>query len=296
MRGWLLALLLLCGWGAVAQAEPTAIPALSARVTDLTGTLDAQQRGQLEQQLAALEQRKGAQLAVLMIPSTGEDSIEQYAVRAFEQWKLGRKGVDDGALLVVAKDDRALRIEVGYGLEGAVTDALAGRIIREQMVPRFQQGDFAGGVQAGVDSLEKLIDGEALPEPSHTANGGQPDVPGDPLAWLFVLTIGVPVLGNLFGARRTPGAKVGRSLLYSLVVGALAGVGSLAFGGGAAQALVNGGIGVGFALMVYLFLAFGGRGGGGGFGGGRGGGFGGGGGGFSGGGGSSGGGGASGRW
>src|SRR5690606_17894367 len=134
-------------------------PPLQGRVTDLTSTLNAGQSQALSSKLADLEKRKGAQIALLLVPTTAPESIEQYAVRAFETWRLGRDNVDDGILLVVAKDDRALRIEVGYGLEGAVTDALAGRIIREQITPRLGQGDFYGGLQAGVDSLTKLIDG-----------------------------------------------------------------------------------------------------------------------------------------
>ncbi len=170
---WLLAALLLC-WAVVLQAAPVAIPPLSARVTDLTQTLDAGQRAQLESQLAGLEQRKGAQIAVLLVPTTGEDSIEDYTVRAFEQWKLGRKGVDDGVLLVVAKNDRTLRIEVGYGLEGTITDVQAGRIIREQIVPFFQKGDFAGGIQAGVDSLIALIE---PPSAAITPDGSEDELP-----------------------------------------------------------------------------------------------------------------------
>lgn len=289
-RRWLLLLALLC-WGGLALAAQVAVPALNARVTDLTGTLDAAQRARLEQQLAALEQRKGAQLAILLIPSTGDESIEQYAVRAFEQWKLGRKNIDDGVLLVVAKDDRALRIEVGYGLEGAITDVLAGRIIREQVVPRFQQGDYAGGIQAGVDSLETLIDGEALPSPS---GGDGSRLPGDPLAWLFVLTLGVPLLSGLLPVP-LPQQKLARFLVYSVLVGVLSGLGSLLFFTGIGRVLLNGGIGFFFALGIYVLMLFrgggGGMRGGGGFGGGPGGG-----GGFSGGGGTSGGGGASGRW
>ncbi len=296
MRAWLLALALLCGAG-LAQAE-VAVPPLSARVTDLTATLDAQQRDRLEQRLAALEQRKGAQLAVLMIPSTGEESIEQYAVRAFEQWKLGRKGVDDGVLLVVAKDDRSLRIEVGYGLEGAITDALAGRIIREQMVPRFREGDFAGGVQAGVDSLEKLIDGEALPEPQQATQGDDLGLPAGSLLPLFALLAGVPLLGRLLPLPFMRQRSFGRYVACSVAVGMLAGLLSLVLTFSFA-ALVNNGVSAFvFALIAYPFFLLpagffrGGRGGG--FGGG---GFGGrGGGGFGGGGGSSGGGGASGRW
>lgn len=171
MRAHLIALLLLLASACVSAAP--AVPALKQRVTDLTATLDASQSAALEARLAALETEKGAQIAVLIVASTGEDSIEAYATRVFEQWKLGRKGVDDGILLLVAKDDRALRIEVGYGLEGAVTDVQAARIIRERITPAFREGDFFGGIQAGTDALSGLVRGEPLPEPS--ARERQPD-------------------------------------------------------------------------------------------------------------------------
>lgn len=171
MRAHLIALLLLLASACVSAAP--AVPALKQRVTDLTATLDASQSAALDAQLAALEAEKGAQVAVLIVASTGADSIEAYATRAFEQWKLGRKGVDDGILLLVAKDDRALRIEVGYGLEGAVTDVQAARIIRERITPAFREGDFFGGIQAGTDALSGLVRGEPLPEPS--AREPQPD-------------------------------------------------------------------------------------------------------------------------
>ncbi|MBB4818349.1 uncharacterized protein HNP29_001725 [Pseudomonas alcaligenes] len=171
MRASLFSLLLVLVSLGAGAAQP--VPALTQRVTDLTATLDAGQSAALEHQLAALEKEKGAQLAVLIIPSTGEESIEAYAIRVFEQWKLGRKGVDDGILLLVAKDDRALRIEVGYGLEGAVSDVLASRIIRERITPAFREGDFFGGIQAGTDALSGLVRGEPLPKPS--AREPQPD-------------------------------------------------------------------------------------------------------------------------
>src|SRR3989338_8628462 len=144
-RVFLLALLL-CG---AAQAE-VAVPPLSTRVTDLTATLDAQQIQALEARLAAFEAKKGAQLAVLIIPTTQPETIEQFGMRAAEAWQLGRKGVDDGALLLVAKDDRALRIEVGYGLEGALNDATAKRIIAEIITPFFKRGEFYAGIESGT--------------------------------------------------------------------------------------------------------------------------------------------------
>lgn len=323
---WLLAALLLC-WAAVLQAAPVAIPPLSARVTDLTQTLDANQRAQLESQLATLEQRKGAQLAVLLIPTTGEDSIEDYAVRAFEQWKLGRKGVDDGVLLVVAKNDRTLRIEVGYGLEGTITDVQAGRIIREQIVPHFKTGDFASGIQAGVDSLIALIEPPATtatqepgavqpmqpaPAPDYNdaysnRNASTPEeVPPSRLLGMLALLIGVPLLGLLVPVQWMRQRSMGRYLLCSALVGGAASA-VLLFSEANPEALQQQMIGaVSIPLVLYIFflppmwLTMGvlqllmsiissiGRGGRGGGGGG--------GGGFRGGGGSSGGGGASGRW
>lgn len=157
----------LAGWALLAQAQQLApVPEFGARVVDQSGVLDAAQRQRLEAQLAALEQRKGAQVAVLIVPSTAPETIEQYATRAFEKWKIGRDKVDDGVLLLMASDDRALRIEVGYGLEGAIPDSAAGRIINEYIVPRLRAGDWPGAVQAGVTALERRIEGEELPPPA----------------------------------------------------------------------------------------------------------------------------------
>ena len=146
-------------------ADLQRIPALTARVTDTTGTLDAGQKLALESSLAALEQRKGAQLAVLMVPSVKPEEIEQYSIRVVDAWKLGRRNVDDGALLIIAKEDHRVRIEVGRGLEGAIPDAASARIIREYITPKFRAGDFYGGIVDATDALTKLIDGEPLPPP-----------------------------------------------------------------------------------------------------------------------------------
>jgi uncharacterized protein len=148
-----------------ARAAIVPVPPLTARVIDQTNTLDASQKQALESQLAALEQRKGSQLAVLIVPTTGDEAIAQYSLRVVEAWKLGRKGIDDGALLVVAKDDHHIRIEVGKGLEGPIPDAIANRVIDEYIVPKFRADDFGGGLQAGVQRLAALIDGEPLPPP-----------------------------------------------------------------------------------------------------------------------------------
>ncbi|HUO69001.1 MAG TPA: YgcG family protein, partial [Gammaproteobacteria bacterium] len=151
---------------ALPLAAQQPVPRLSGRVVDTTSTLASSERAALEQKLAALEQRKGSQVAVLMVKTTQPEAIEQFSLRVAEAWKIGRGKTDDGILVVVAKDDRNMRIEVGYGLEGAVPDALAKRIIAEQITPHFRDGDYAGGLNAGVDALAKLIDGEPLPPPA----------------------------------------------------------------------------------------------------------------------------------
>ena len=165
-RAWpaLLALLWLALPPACAgAAEPVPLPALSGRVTDLTGTLDATQRGRLEAQLAAIDRSGRAQIAVLLLPTTQPETIEQFGIRLAEAWKIGRKDADNGVIVIVAKSDRKMRIEVGYGLEGAIPDAIASRIIRERMAPRFKQGDFFGGLQAAVQALEAQLGGAPMP-------------------------------------------------------------------------------------------------------------------------------------
>ena len=288
-----MALLAACALAfATLAAAQVPVPPLTGHVTDLTGTLSAEQKAQLEQTLTAFEARKGSQIAVLMLPTTAPEDIEQYALRVGEQWKLGRKKVDDGAILVVAKDDRALRIEVGYGLEGALTDVTAKRIISDTILPRFRQQDFNGGVNAGVTQMLKVIDGEALPAPAQRQGSGRGDSDiGSYAPVLFVVALAVggvlrSVLGKMLGAVVTGGVV---SVVAWFVVGAVS------------IALVAGVIALVVTLMGGGMLGRGLGGGGGYYGGGRGGGFGGGGfggggGGFSGGGGGFGGGGASGKW
>lgn len=268
-------------WSFLAGAE-VAVPPLTGRVTDQTATLTAEQKAALEQTLQAFEARKGSQLAVLIVSTTAPEAIEQYALRVAEQWKLGRKKVDDGAVLVVAKDDRALRIEVGYGLEGALNDATSKRIISETITPRFKQGDFYGGITAGVDQIIRVNDGEPLPESKGKRAGDTPDMSQYiPIIFILALVVGGvlrAVLGRFPGALVTGGAV---AVIAWLIVGT------------AFIALVAGAI----ALFVTLLSGgMGGRGVGGHYGGFGTGGFGRGGGGFGGGGGGFGGGGASGRW
>ena len=280
LSGLLLAAALLAA-PSLATAD-VAVPALRARVTDLTATLDVEQKSTLEKTLAAFEAKKGAQIAVLMVPTTEPETVEQYAVRVEEVWKLGRKGVDDVVLLVIAKNDRKLRIEVGYGLEGALTDAVAKRIIADDIVPRFKQGDFYGGVTAGVDRITRVIDGEALPPP-RAASASQNSSGGDNL--FFIGFIMVFVVGGILRA------IFGR-MLGAGIIGGVMGFIVWSVIGLLPWALV-----AGVVAFIFGLMGGGGQSSGGGFGGGgyRGGGYSGGGG-FSGGGGSSGGGGASGSW
>lgn len=267
-------------------AAQVAVPQLKSRVTDLTGTLPAQSVTQLEQRLAAFERDRGTQVAVLLVPTVKPEAIEQYAVRVFEQWRLGRKGVDDGALLVIAKNDRELRIEVGYGLEGALTDATSRRIIDEHIVPHFKRGDFAAGIESGVERILRVAGGEPLPPPA-TRNSRSTGLPFAP-EWLIAIFVFLQVMNRVLRA------MLGRVLAAGLLAG-LAG-GALWLITGSMLWVVIGGI--------VVFTATIGDGGGGALRGGRGGwsssggswSSGAGGGGFSGGGGSSGGGGASGRW
>ncbi|BAO31372.1 TPM domain-containing protein [Sulfuritalea hydrogenivorans] len=269
-----LALLWLLLPGIGRAAEPVPLPALSARVTDLTGTLDATQRGRLEAQLAAIDRAGRAQIAVLLLPTTQPEAIEQFGIRLAEAWKIGRKGADNGVIVIVAKNDRRMRIEVGYGLEGPIPDAIASRIVNERMAPAFRQGDFFGGLQTAIAALDQALGGagqpgETVPAPIAAPQGGeQPDW----IEWLFLVVAGAGFLRMMFG------------LFGSLAAAAIGGwLGFMVFG--------SLGIAAGAAVLVFL-LSFvnvfsGGRGGGG---------FSGGGGGFSGGGGGFGGGGASGRW
>lgn len=273
MRRLLILLALLCS-GLLHADVP--VPPLQAHVTDTVGLLSADQRAALEQKLVAFEQRKGSQLAVLTVASTAPEAIEQYGIRVAEAWKLGRKGTDDGLILLVARDDHAVRIEVGYGLEGVVPDAVANRVIDEILAPHFRDGDFAGGIDAAMTRLIGLIDGEPLPPPpAHPAasNGSTLDNSG-PLGGLLMVAL---VIGQIL-----------RALVGPLLAGIVVGVGGFAAGfllvGSLAAALLLG-IG-GFVLTLFgvMFLGGGGFGGGGGNDG------------FRGGGGGFGGGGASGRW
>jgi len=180
-------------------ANPVAVPALKARVTDLTQTLSADSVQALEAKLAAFETAKGSQLAVLIVPTTQPETIEQYGIRVVDAWKLGRKGSDDGLLLLVAKDDRTVRIEVGYGLEGVIPDVVAKRVIEEVITPRFKIGDFSGGIDAGLDRLMALVNGEALPPPPTNNRMSQGMDGGLLFALLLPVIFVVQILRALLG-------------------------------------------------------------------------------------------------
>ncbi|MEW6167451.1 MAG: YgcG family protein [Pseudomonadota bacterium] len=274
LRAALAAAALALGTAVLAQL---AVPPV-ARVTDLTGTLTGAQQAELSRRLADFEAEKGAQIAVLIVPSTEPETIEQYALRVAEAWQLGRQGVDDGALLLIAKNDRRLRIEVGYGLEGVLPDAIAKRIIAETIAPYLRSGDWYGGVRAGVEQMLAVIQGEPLPEPQRRSTRDGRGWDGFAVLLIIPLLIG-QALRRLFGALPA-GLLMGG--LAGLVVWLVSGTVLLgAFVGFIVFALVLGGI-------AGYMGGFGGRHGG--FGGG---GFGGG---FRGGGGRFGGGGASGGW
>jgi uncharacterized protein len=294
---WALPWLLLLSLTAAAQSAPAEgglqpIPKVG-RVVDLTGTLTAQQQTALAQKLAAFEASKGSQLALLMVPTTQPEDIAQYSIRVAEQWKLGRKKIDDGAILLIAKNDRRARIEVGYGLEGVLTDALSNRIIDETLAPDFRQGNFYGGIDAALEQMMRLIRGEPLPPPDeqwHPYGARNVHAVSHFPELLFAVLIGSVVLRGIFG--RTLGSAftgVGAGLItwllmHTLMLAAIVGI------GGFLVALLMGAARGGSGWSSYPRT--GGFGGGwGGFGGG---GFGGGG--FSGGGGGFGGGGASGSW
>ena len=298
-------LLLLLGAIAVccAFAQPLQpVPALTAHVVDQTGTLDAFQEKNLEDKLMAFETAKGTQIAVLVVATTQPEDIASYANRVGNEWKIGRKGIGDGVLVVVAKDDHKVRIEVAKTLEGAIPDLAARQIIENAITPNFRKGDYAAGLSAAADQLIARINGEALPAPAqpkekHSASG----IGGMGFDWtdlaiflFFAVPIGGSVLRGIMGRKLgslVTGAGVGVIAMLvtsSIIVGVIAAFVALLF------SLFSGGMGGGLPMGGVRRGGFGGFGGGGFSGGGGGGG--GGGWGGSGGGGDFGGGGASGDW
>ncbi len=231
VKAALLTLCTLLVFSTSVQAELVAIPALKARVTDLTQTLSPEQQSSLENKLANFEQQKGSQIAVLIVPTTQPEDIAQYSIRVVESWKLGRDKPDDGVLVLIAKNDHKIRIEVGYGLEGAIPDLTAKRIISEVIAPSFKQGDFYGGINNAVDKLIALTNGEKLPPPevkSHQGNGFSNIFPllifGGLISGLFLRSI----LGNFMGSAANGGLLgiaiwiLGMALGTAIILGLLA--------------------------------------------------------------------------
>jgi uncharacterized protein len=229
-RASLLALMLCWAFAALADV---AVPPLTGRVVDKTGTLSSGDIASLDQTLKDFEARKGSQVAVLIVPTTQPETIEQYSLRVAEAWKIGRKKIDDGAILVVAKDDRKLRIEVGYGLEGALTDVTAKRIIDEVITPKFRNSDFGGGISDGVNRILRVIDGEPLPAPARRQQQNTGLLshidPFNPFLIVAVIVVGGimrGIFGRLFGSLATGGLVAG--LLWfiaaSLALSAIGGI------------------------------------------------------------------------
>ncbi len=189
---------------------PIPLPPLTAAVTDLTGTLAASDKAALEANLQAFNEASGSQIVILIVPATAPESIEQFSIRLAESWKIGRKELDDGVIVIVAKNERRMRIEVGYGVEGAIPDATAKRLIDEYMAPAFRQGDFAGGLRSTVAMLQKRIRGEALPPPKASTQENEIDSEG--------LLLGVIALAGI--ARSLFG--LAGSLAVAAVAGGLA--------------------------------------------------------------------------
>lgn len=245
VRGFVLALLCACTAGLAAAQDVLPVPPLSGRVIDQTGTLSAAQAQALSDKLAAIETKRGSQVVVLMVPTTAPEDIADYTQRLGDAWKLGRLAVGDGVIVVVAKDDRKVRIAVAKALEGALPDLGARRIITETITPAFRAGDFAGGLNAAVDRIDAAIGGEGLPEPApQGANRGERGLDFQDLG--IFLFVAVPVLGAVLGG------IFGRKLGAFLTAGTAGGIAwwitasLLAAGGVAVVALLlTGVLGVG---------------------------------------------------
>jgi len=219
---------------AASAADTIPVPKLSGRVVDLSGTLDASQQQAIAAKLAAFEQAKGSQVAVLLVPTIGTETIEEFATRVTDEWKLGRAGVDDGVLFVVAKQERRMRIQTGRGVQGVLTDALSRRIIAERVSPRFRAGDFAGGINDGVDAILKAIEGESLPAPAQSAPRAKSSSGASIENFFWMAFVVVPVagailrslLGRFVGASLTSGVTglAAWFIFGSLALGAIAAV------------------------------------------------------------------------
>lgn len=256
-RALLLCSLLMAGISAHAARGLVDIPPLSTAVTDLTQTLSAEELTALNEKLTQFAQQSGSQVAVLILPTTQPEDIAQFGIRLADAWKIGREKQDDGVIVIVAKQDRKMRIEVGYGLEGAIPDAVAKRIVAEQLGPAFKQGQFYQGLHVATDTLIKLIQGEQLPAPAkrQPAAGQQGLMHWLPILMFAAIFLGAVLrgmLGSFFGSALTGGALavlagfLGATLLVMGLVGLAAFVFTLAMGSGGQGGLPIGGFPGGF--------------------------------------------------
>jgi uncharacterized protein len=261
LRRLLLAAALVLGAALALAAGPDeiAVPKLTAHVVDQTGTLTTAERDSLDAKLAAFERERGSQVVVLLVPSIGTEPIEDFSTRVTDQWQLGRKGVDDGVLLAIAKQQRKIRIHTGRGVQGTLTDALSKRIVADIIAPRFRNGDFAGGIDAGVDGIIKAIEGEQLPLPEVRPSARKVDAVSSYSNFLFLGFFIVPIVGmvlralvgRLFGAGLTSGITalaawfLFGSLAFTVLAGILAFIFTVFSGTGLARGVRPGGWGGG---------------------------------------------------
>jgi uncharacterized protein len=282
---FVLSLLLAAAALAATPTEPIPVPKLTARVIDQTGSLTAAERDALEAKLRAFEAARGSQIAVLMVPSIGPEVIEDFATRVTDEWKLGRAGVDDGVLFVIAKQERKMRIQTGRGVQGTLTDALSRRIVADLVAPRFRTGDFSGGVDAGVDAIVKAIEGEQLPLPEVKSSARKVDTLSSYGNLLILALFLVPivamvarsVLGRGVGAVATSGIAgaaawvILGSIVFAMVAALIAFLFTLLTGSGITRGARQGGWGGGYLPGGWSSGGGGSWGGGGGFSGGGGG-------------------------
>ncbi len=234
---WTVLLVLAVGFALPARAQLAEVPALSGHVTDQAGMLSEEQRTSLEAVLTDYETKTGSQIAVLLVKSTAPEQIEQFSIRVADAWKLGRKGVDDGVLLLVAKDNpsglRRLRIETGRGVQGVLTDAQSKRILQDVIAPRFVQGQFYEGLVAGVGAISHVLNAEKFPAPPELAPQQGQEQASDGVLLLPLLIFGVFVIASMFRPRRS---RLGRggwgSGATGFILGSLLGGGGHGGGGG----------------------------------------------------------------
>ena len=234
---YVLATALACMLAGPAQAQLKEVPPLAGHVTDEAGMLDASQHQRLEAVLADYEAKTGSQIAVLLVKSTEPEAIEQFGIRVADAWKLGRKGVDDGVLLLVARDNpsslRRLRIEAGRGVQGVLTDAQSKRILQDTIAPHFRQNHYYEGLVAGVGAIATLLNQERFPAPAQQVApaGNNDDGGGVGMFGILMLVFGFMLVRSMFRPRRT---RLSRGGWGSGATGFILGniIGNMSRGGG----------------------------------------------------------------